>query len=298
MPTAGDRLSARYERDEVPGDAYAAAAAKIAAFQCGAELIGVLPFAEWIDRAPDYARQQMLIAKVQDEVGHGHVMARVAEDLGTTRDSILDDYIEGRSSVLNIFHYGFESWEELGPGALLMNSAAIVQFQSLKHGTYLPYARGLEKIEKEESFHYHHALDLTHELLSAGGEQRQAVVAGFETWFPRVLAYFGPGDSDSFSANPMFQMGLKVDSNDDIRQRWLSKVIPALKAVGMPVDPGLVRFDAEADRWVHIDVAWDNVKSMLANGGPRLDDWLTKLTRWRTTNALYRDVARNAVVAA
>ena len=128
------RLSTKYELWSDMPDGYREGVARVAAFQSLAEVVGVLPFAEWMDRVPDYSRKQMYIAKIQDEVGHGHIMARVAEDLGIPREKILSDFVEGRTKLLNIFHYGFHSWEEIGIAALLMNSSAIVQFQSLDKG--------------------------------------------------------------------------------------------------------------------------------------------------------------------
>jgi ring-1,2-phenylacetyl-CoA epoxidase subunit PaaA len=118
-----------------------------------------------------------------------------------------------------------------------MNSSAIVQFQSLDKGTYLPYVRALKKIEKEEGFHYHHALDLSHQVMVEGTkEQRQLVQGGFDTWFPRLLGYFGPPDSAVIKDNPLYKWGIKVDSNDDIRQRWMSKIIPVVMSLGIHVD--------------------------------------------------------------
>lgn len=268
------RLDVKYELWDNMADDYRRAAARIASFQALAELVGVLPFAEWIDRVPDFERKQMLIAKVQDEVGHGHVMARVAEDLGVPRESILQDFVEGRTPLLSIFHYSFESWEEIGPAALLMNSSAIVQFQALHQGTYLPYARALRKIEKEESFHYHHAVDLTHQTMVLGtAAQRQVAQQAFETWLPRLLAYFGPPDTDTYRDNAMYRFGLKVKSNDRLRQEWLSKIIPVIKDLGITVDPALVDQDPESREWSYVAPDWEEVRRTVREGGPRAEDW-------------------------
>jgi ring-1,2-phenylacetyl-CoA epoxidase subunit PaaA len=286
------RLARKYELwSELP-EGYREAAARIASFQALAEVVGVLPFAEWIDRAPDYARKQMLVAKVQDEVGHGHVTARVAEDLGLPREQVLTDFVEGRTKLLNIFHYGFETWEELGPAALLMNSSAIVQFQALHHGTYLPYTRALRKIEKEESFHYHHAMDMTHQTMVYGSdEQRRRAQEAFETWLPRLLAYFGPPDSDTYQANPMYKFGLKVRSNDELRQQWLTKIIPVFQELGIHVDPALARFDEERQQWDYASPDWVETKRIIKEGGPRYEQWRSHVASSLERNAIYRDVA-------
>lgn len=292
------RLARRYELwDDMPAG-YRAAAARIASFQALAELIGVLPFAEWLPRAPDYTRKQMLTAKIQDEVGHGQVTSRVAEDLGVPREQILADFAAGKTKLLNVFHYGFETWEEIGPAALLMNSSAIVQFQALDRGTYLPYARALRKIEKEESFHYHHALDMTHQTLTLGtARQRRLVQDAFDTWLPRLLAYFGPPDSATCADNPLYKFGLKVESNDYLRQAWLTRIIPVFRKLGVYIDPSLVSWDSGARCWIYPAPDWAQVKFMLANGGPRYADWRTKIARSLERNGTYRDVILDQAAA-
>lgn len=288
------RLARKYERwDDLP-EGYAEAAARIVSFQALGETVGVLPFWEWVDKAPDFVRKQMLMAKIQDEVGHAHVTTRVAEDLGVPRERIIADYLEGRTKLLNVFHYGFETWEEIGPAALLMNSGAIVQFQALDRGTYLPYARALRKIEKEESFHFHHALDMTHQTMAYGtAGQRALVQQAFETWFPRVVAYFGPSDPN-FADNPLYKFGLKVERNDALRQLWLAKIIPVFTQLGLYVDPKLVRFDAETDEWVYPAPNWPEVKHVIIQGGPRTEDWRAMIARSMERNTSYRAAWRSA----
>lgn len=282
-----ERLGTKYELwDDIPEE-FRKGAARIAAFQCLAELVGVLPFSEWIDRVPDFTRKQMLIAKVQDEVGHGHVMARVAEDLGISREQILREFVDGKSKLLNVFHFGFESWAEIGPAALLMNSAAIVQFQSLDKGNYLPYARALKKIEKEEAFHYHHAIDLTHETLTVGSpRQRTQVQEAFDTWMPRLLAYFGPPDSDTVTENKMYQLGLKVDSNDDLRKRWLDRIISTFQELG--VETSHIVSKDEDGVWSYPDVDWEEMRVLLSEGGPRYEDWKAMVADSLERNEGYR----------
>lgn len=299
MSGADDRLAVKFDRWDPLSEDFRAGALRITSFQVLAELIGVLPFTDWLPRAPSLARKHMLMAKVQDEVGHGHVCARVAEDLGGNRVQILTDFAEGKTKVLNIFHYDFETWEEMGPAALLMNSAAIVQFQSLSRGTYLPYARALKKIEREESFHFHHAIDMTHETMTVGTTtQRRLAQQGFEDWLPRVLAYFGPSDADKIHTNPLYLLGLKVDSNHDLRHHWLTKVIPAIKRTGVVVDPDLVRPADEPGRWIFPDSDWDEVKAVINGGGPasqrRVDQIRTALEK----NSHYRDAAYGQAMAA
>lgn len=292
MPTATAAGLRRYELWDPMPDEVREGARRFATVQALNELVGVLPFAEWLDRAPSWTRRQMLMAKIQDEVGHGHVAARVAEDLGMPRERILVDYLEGRSKVHNIFHYSFASWEEFGPGLLLMNSAAIFQFRSLMKGVYLPYGRALRKIEREESFHYQHALDLTHEVLTHGdADQRRRVQEGFELWLPRVLAYLGPPDTETLHANRMHQIGLKPDGNDEVRQAWLSKIIPVFEKLGVQVDPALAR-QTPSGAWEFAMPDWAEVKKVVAGGGPASQRRLDRVRAALDHNARYRRALR------
>ena len=287
-----ERLSTKYELWSEMPDGYREGIARVAAFQSLAEVVGVLPFSDWMSRVPDLARKQMFIAKIQDEVGHGHITARVAEDLGVPREKILTDFVEGRTKLLNIFHFGFETWEEIGIAALLMNSSAIVQFQSLDKGTYLPYVRALKKIEKEEGFHYHHALDLTHQVMTEGTNvQRARVQQAFETWFPRLIGYFGPPDTAVYESNPLFKWGIKVDSNDTIRQRWMTKIVPVVKSLGVHVDDSVAKYDEGTKFWSYSGVDWAEIKRLINDGGPMYKRWVESITRSLESNKRYRRAA-------
>lgn len=274
--------------DPVP-ESYRQQALRIASFQTLAELVGVLLFSEWLDRVPAFVRKQMLIAKIQDEVGHGHIMARVAEDLGGNRMAILEDYLAGRSRLLNVFHYDFLVWPEIAIGALLQNSAAIVQFQHLVKGSYIPYVRALRKILPEESFHFHQARNLIQTLLAQRNSLiRHQIEEGLALWFPRVLAYFGPPEGEQFQANRAFQFRLKTASNEEVRQAWLTKIVPVLESLGLQIpDPRLKRHD-ENGTWEYTEPDWNEVRKVIAGHGPASDHRLEQIrgiyerNRWLT----------------
>lgn len=287
--TDDPRLARRYERWDDLDASYAALACKMASFQVLAELVGVLQYAEWLPRVPDYRRKQMLTAKLQDEVGHGHVTARVAEDLGADRQQILEAWLAGETKLLNIFHYDFESWEELGVAALIVNSAAIVQFQSLDKGTYLPYARALKKIEKEEAFHYHHALDLTHELLNEGTPaQRDRVHEAFHRWVGRTVVYFGPPDSQRVADNPSYQVGLKVEPNDVLRQRYLDRMVPVWEDLGLSCRELVRRSEDSTWDLSPLAIDWEAERRMLDQGGPAYERWKDQIRTSLDRNGRFR----------
>ena len=252
--------------DPMPDD-YRREITRVVSFQALAEIVGATLFSEWLDRVPSLQGKLILTAKCPDEMGHAQVLMRVVEDLGVDRDSVVEDYLEGRAKLLNIFHYAAESWPELAVAALLQNSAAIVQFRSLATGSYQPYIRALRKIMREESFHYHRALHLT-TLLSTRGtpDQRRQVADGLATWFPRVLAYFGPPDR----ANPRrdsLRYRIKCHLNDDLRERWLERMVPVLESCGLAIpDPRLRRRDDGA--WEFTEPDWAEMKRVVAGDGP------------------------------
>ncbi|MEA2721817.1 MAG: ring,2-phenylacetyl-CoA epoxidase subunit PaaA [Candidatus Eremiobacteraeota bacterium] len=257
--------------DPMP-DEYREQVRRIMGFQCLAEIVGGLMFAEWVPRTPGLLRKMMLTAKVQDEMGHAFYLLRTCEDLGLRRDQIVEDYLCGKSKLLNVFHYRIESWHEWPIAALVQNSAALVQFKSLVRTSFRPYARALKRILKEESFHYHNALDLTRTIAGHGGEHRAAVQAGLEKWWPHVLAYFGPPDSDSEHNRRNLRWRLKVDSNDTLRQRWLDWIVPVLESLDLRLpDPALAR--GGDGRWTYTEPDWDGVRDVIRNGGPATAYW-------------------------
>lgn len=241
----------------------------VMSFQAIAEIVGETLFSEWLGKVPALMRKTILTAKCQDELGHAQVMMRALEDLGVDRDSVVEDYLEGRTKLLNVFHYRIENWLEVPGASLLQNSAAVVQFKSLVQGSYLPYVRALKKIMREESFHFHQAIDLTTLIHREGNEeQRRLLQEGFNKWFPLVLAYFGPPDRQKGLSDSM-RWRIKVDYNDDLRRRWLDKIVPVVEDIGLDLyeaDPNLHR--REDGTWEFTEPDWEEVKKVLKGNGP------------------------------
>lgn len=252
--------------DPMPDD-YRHEITRLVSFQALAEIVGATLFSEWLDRVPSLQGKLILTAKCQDEMGHAQCLMRVVEDLGVDRDRIVEDYLEGRAKLLNIFHYAAESWPELAIAALLQNSAAMVQFRSLATGSYQPYVRALRKIMREESFHYHRALHLTRLMHGRGtAEQRRQIEAGLARWFPRVLAYFGPPDRES-PRRQSLRYRIKCDLNDDLREHWLDRIVPVLEASGLAIPDQRLR-QREDGRWEFTEPDWAETKRVIAGDGP------------------------------
>jgi ring-1,2-phenylacetyl-CoA epoxidase subunit PaaA len=252
--------------DPMP-EGYRQEVVRLVGFQALAEIVGATLFSEWLDRVPSLDAKLVLTAKCQDEMGHAQVLMRVVEDLGVDRDRIVDDYLRGRAKLLNIFHYRADTWPELAIAALLQNSAAIVQFQSLVRGSYQPYVRALRKIMREESFHYHRALHLTTLIWTRGRPaHRRELEEGLRKWFPLVLAYFGPHDRDAPPRDNV-RYRVKVDRNDVVRDAWLDRIVPVLEGAGLPSpDPRLARTGSGA--WTFTEPDWAEVKRVIAGDGP------------------------------
>jgi ring-1,2-phenylacetyl-CoA epoxidase subunit PaaA len=273
--------------DPMP-DAYREQAVRIMGFQCLAEIVGGLMFAEWIPRTPGLLRKMMLTAKIQDEMGHAHYVLRTCEELGLSRDRIIEDYLSGTSKLLNVFHYRIETWQEWPIAALLQNSGALVQFRSLVKTSFAPYARALKRILKEESFHYHNALDLARRI-TAQPDQLSLVQAGLDKWWMPVLAYFGPPDADSAHSARNLSWRLKVDSNDALRQSWLTQIVPLVREMGLTIPDEQLAFDQTAQRWTYTEPDWVETKAIIKGGRPETEHWRSLIERNYRASGWTRD---------
>lgn len=258
--------------DPMPEE-YRSQASRIIGFQCLAEIVGGMMFAEWIPRTPSLLRKMMITAKVQDEFGHAHYLLRICEDLGLGRQQIIDDYLSGKSKLLNFFHYRIENWYEWPISAFISNSGALVQFESLVKGSFLPYSRALKRILKEESFHYHQARDLTALLCKQGPQHRQQMQAALEKWWMPTVAYFGPPDISSPHTQQTTRWRLKIDSNDALRQKWLTRLVPTLQSFGLEIPDNQLRWDEKTHSWTYTQADWNEVKRIINGNGPASLHW-------------------------
>jgi ring-1,2-phenylacetyl-CoA epoxidase subunit PaaA len=249
-------------------DEYRQVVLKTVSFQALAEIVGSVVFAEWLPKAPTIMSKLILTAKIQDEIGHAHILIRVCEDLGLSRETIMEEYFAGRRKALSFFHYQVEEWHHFAINCLMGTHAALLQFQSLSRGSYAPYNRALRKIMKEESFHYHRALDLVRTYVKDGTpQQRQLLQEGLNVWWYRNLSYFGPADSKN-SASPSMQWRIKVDLNDVLRQRWLDRVVPQLTEFGLRIPDEQFRRDPESGRWIYTEPDWNEFRQVTIEGTP------------------------------
>ena len=232
------------------------------------EIIGALPEGTWITRAPSLRRKLALIAKVQDEVGHGHLLYAAAETLGKTREAMINDLINGKSKYSNIFNYPAKTWADIPVIGFLVDAGAIVNQLANAKGSYGPYCRALERICYEESFHLKQGYD-GFVALAAGTPMQRAMVqdALNRWWFPPLMHFFGPPDTISVHTEKLMKWKVKMATNEEMRQDFMEQYVPKIWELGMTLpDPALKRNDDGS--WNYTQPDWDEFFRVINGDGP------------------------------
>ena len=204
------------------------------------EIVGMLPEGNWITRAPSLKRKAILLAKVQDEAGHGLYLYSAAETLGVSRDQLIAALHAGKAKYSSIFNYPTPTWADVGVIGWLVDGAAIMNQIPLCRCTYGPYARAMIRICKEESFHQRQGFDALMSMMSGTEAQRELVQQAVNRWWWPVLMMFGPSDKDSIHSNQSSKWGIKRISNDDLRQKFVDATVDQAKVLGVTLpDPDL-----------------------------------------------------------
>ncbi|ATL46604.1 1,2-phenylacetyl-CoA epoxidase subunit A [Chitinophaga caeni] len=232
------------------------------------EIIGALPEGTWITRAPGFKRKLALIAKVQDEIGHGQLLYNAAETLGKSREMMINDLLNGKSKYSNVFNYPAETWADVTVIGFLIDAAAIVNQVANSKGSYGPYCRALERICYEESFHLKQGHDAFIELATGTALQRSMVQDALNRWWQPIMHFFGPPDKTSVHSEKLMRWKVKMASNDDMRNQFLDSYVPKILELGLTLpDPGL-RKDPETGKWLFSDPDWDLFMKVINGGGP------------------------------
>ena len=231
------------------------------------EIVGALPEGTWITRAPNFKRKLALIAKVQDEIGHGQLLYSAAETLGKTREQMLMDLLSGKSKYSNVFNYPANTWADMAVIGFLVDGAAIVNQIINSKGSYGPYCRALERICYEESFHLKQGHDNFVYLATGTPVQRAMLQEALNRWYRPLLHFFGPSDRDSQHSEKLMKWKVKLASNDDMRNQFLDQYVPKIYELGLTLpDPELKRGDDGI--WVFGDPDWDEFKRVIGGDGP------------------------------
>ena len=254
-------------RDWMP-EAYRKTLIRQIAQHAHSEIIGMQPEGNWISRAPSLRRKAILMAKVQDEAGHGLYLYSAAETLGVGRDELLDMLHSGKQRYSSIFNYPTLTWADMGAIGWLVDGAAIVNQVPICRCSYGPYARAMVRICKEESFHQRQGFEILHTLSHGTPEQHAMAQDAIDRWWWPSLMMFGPPDDQSPNSAQSMAWKIKRFSNDDLRQKFVDMTVPQSEVLGLSLpDPELRRNEATG----HYDfgeIDWSEFFEILAGNGP------------------------------
>ncbi|MCB8920429.1 MAG: 1,2-phenylacetyl-CoA epoxidase subunit A [Ardenticatenaceae bacterium] len=233
------------------------------------EVVGMLPEGAWIPHAPNLRRKMVLMAKVQDEAGHGQYLYHAAETLGISREEMLDALLAGRAKYSSIFNYPTLAWADVAWIGWLVDGAAIKNQTMLAQCSYGPYSRAMVRICAEETFHYKQGKEMIVKYMTTGSDAQKAMVQdGLNRWWWPMLMMFGPHDSDSPNSPVLMRWGIKTRSNDDLRQEFINEEIPEVLALGLTIpDPDLL-FDETSKTWQIGPINWDEFWQVVRGNGP------------------------------
>ena len=254
-------------RDWMP-DAYRTGLVRQIAQHAHSEIIGMQPEGNWITRAPSLKRKAILLAKVQDEAGHGLYLYAAAETLGVTRDELVEMLITGRQKYSSIFNYPTLTWADMGAIGWLVDGAAIVNQVPLCRCSYGPYARAMIRICKEESFHQRQGFEILYTLArGTDGQRRMAQDAVNRWWYPS-LAMFGPPDADSTHSEQSMAWKIKRFSNDDLRQRFVDMCVPQAQALDLDIPDPELRWNADRGAHDYTQPDYAELFAVIKGNGP------------------------------
>ncbi len=232
------------------------------------EVVGMLPEANWITRAPSLNRKLILLAKVQDEAGHGLYLYCAAETLGVTRASTIDDLHSGKAKYSSIFNYPTLTWADIGAIGWLVDGAAILNQVPLCRTSYGPYARAMVRVCKEESFHQRQGYELMLQLCQGSPVQKEMAQDALNRWWWPTLMMFGPKDEESSNSELSMKWRIKRFSNDELRQRFVDVSIPQIEFLGLTVPDPDLKFNEETGHYSFGEIDWDEFWDVVKGKGP------------------------------
>jgi ring-1,2-phenylacetyl-CoA epoxidase subunit PaaA len=276
--------------DEMP-EAYRRTLVRQIAQHAHSEIIGMQPEGNWISRAPSLRRKAILMAKVQDEAGHGLYLYAAAETLGTDRADLLDQLHTGRQKYSSIFNYPTLTWADVGAIGWLVDGAAIVNQVPLCRCSYGPYARAMVRICKEESFHQRQGFEILHTLAHGTAAQREMAQDAVDRYWWPALMMFGPPDDDSPNSAQSMAWGIKRFSNDDLRQRFVDMTVPQAQALRLTLPDPEIRWNDERGHYDFGEVDFTELFEVIKGNGPCNRQRLAHRVRAHEDGAWVRDAA-------
>ena len=255
------------------------------------EIVGMLPEGNWISRAPSLKRKLILLAKVQDEGGHGLYLYSAAETLGVSREQLLDELHTGKAKYSSIFNYPALSWADMGVIGWLVDGAAIMNQVPLCRCSYGPYARAMIRVCKEESFHQRQGYEALLVQMQGTQAQRDMVQDAVNRWWWKCLAMFGPPDADSPHSQQNMRWGIKRFSNDDLRQKFVDATVPQAQVLGVTLPDPDLKWNAERGHYDYGAIDWDEFWQVVKGHGPMNRERLATRVKAHEDGAWVREAA-------
>ena len=255
------------------------------------EIIGMQPEGNWISRAPSLHRKAILMAKVQDEAGHGLYLYSAAETLGVSRDELMDLLHAGKHKYSSIFNYPTLTWADIGAIGWLVDGAAITNQVMLTRCSYGPYARAMVRICREESFHQRQGYDIMMTLCNGTDEQRRMAQDALDRWWWPALMMFGPHDSESTHGEQSTAWNIKRMSNDELRQQFVDMTVPQAEFLGLVMPDDELAWNAERKHYDFGEIDWDEFWSVVKGNGPMNRERLEHKRRAWNDGAWVREAA-------
>ena len=255
------------------------------------EIVGMLPEGNWLTRAPTLKRKAILMAKVQDEGGHGLYLYAAAETLGVSRDQLIEQLHSGKAKYSSIFNYPTLSWADIGAIGWLVDGAAIMNQIPLCRCSYGPYARAMIRVCKEESFHQRQGYEIMLALCRGTAAQKAMAQDAINRWWWPVLAMFGPHDSDSQHSGQSMRWGIKRISNDDLRQKFVDATVPQAELLGLSIPDPLLIWNEARGHYDFGPIDWDDFWKVVNGEGPCNRERLATRVRAHAEGAWVREAA-------
>jgi ring-1,2-phenylacetyl-CoA epoxidase subunit PaaA len=228
----------------------------------------MLPEGNWITRAPSLRRKAVLLAKVQDEAGHGLYLYSAAETLGIDRTELLDQLFTGKAKYSSIFNYPSLTWADIGAIGWLVDGAAIMNQTMLAKGSYGPYSRAMVRICKEESFHNRQGYEIMLTLSKGTPEQKAMAQDALNRWWWPAIMMLGPSDANSPNTEQLMRWKVKLETNDEIRQRFIDRTVPQADFLGLTIPDKDLKFNETTGHYEHGEINWQEFFDVIAGNGP------------------------------
>ncbi|MDE3058644.1 MAG: 1,2-phenylacetyl-CoA epoxidase subunit A [Bacteroidota bacterium] len=256
------------------------------------EVVGMSPEGNWITRAPSLRRKLVLLAKVQDEAGHGMYLYSAAETLGVDRRELIEQLLSGTAKYSHIFNYPTLSWADIGVIGWFVDGAAIVNQTMLAKCSYGPYARANLRICKEENFHKRQGYEIVATMASGTAAQREMVQDAVNRWWWQSLMMFGPPDNESPNSAELLRWKVKLHGNDELRQHFVDLTVPQAQAVNLTLPDPELRFDEKNQHWNTGKINWDEFWNVVKGNGPCNRERMAARQKADSSGAWVREAAR------